>query len=69
MRSFIGSSGRDCVLSILFILFNFLALMLGFLKVICYGCVIMTPPTLNLHIGRRTNLILIEPNIILKQPV
>ena len=27
------------------------------------------PPTLNLHIGRRTNLILIEPNIILKQPV
>ena len=50
MHTIIGSSGRDCVLSY----FNFMALKLGFLKVIYSEWVNMTP-SLNFHIGRRIN--------------
>ena len=63
MCTIIGSSGRDCVLSY----FNFMALRLGFLKVLYSGWLNMTP--LNLHSRRRTNPILIQLNTILKQPI
>ena len=55
MHTIIGSSGRDCVL---IILFSFMALRLGFLKVIYSGWVNMIS-TVNLHIGKRTNPLLL----------
>ena len=48
MDTILGSSGRDFVL---IIYFNFMALSVGFLKLIYSGRFSMT---LNLHIGRRT---------------
>ena len=51
MRTIVGSSGRDCISY-----YNLMALNLGFLKVIYSGWVSVTP---NLHIGRKTNPILI----------
>ena len=55
MQTIIVSSGRNCVLMILFHLYETKA---GLFKVICSGWVNMTPPH-NLHIGRRANPILI----------
>ena len=56
MHTIIGSSGRDCVLIKSY--FNFIkVLRLGFLRVIYPEWVNITP-FLNLHIGRRTNSIL-----------
>ena len=43
MHTMMGSSGGDCVMRGLFY-FNFMALWLGFLKVICSGCVSITTP-------------------------
>ena len=64
MRTIIGSSGGDCVLMILFQLNDSKA---GPFKVIYSGWIKMTCP--NLHTGRRTNLILIQLNTILQQPI
>ena len=65
MRPILGYSGRDCVLINFFQLY---ALGLSFFKLIYSGWINMTLPPLNLHIGRRTNPILIL-NTILKQPI
>ena len=55
MHTIIGSSGRDCVLIILFHLYETKAKLV---KVICSGWVNMNPPR-NCHIERRANPILI----------
>ena len=65
MRPILGYSGRDCVLINFFQLY---ALGLSFFKLIYSGWINNDPPPLYLHIGRRTNPILIL-NTILKQPI
>ena len=64
LRTIIDSSGRDCVLMILFQLSGSKD---GLFESIFAGWITMT--TLNLHSGRRTNPILIYFNTILKQPI
>ena len=62
MHKIIGSSARDCVLIILFQLNGSKA---GF-----FESQYDPPPLhLKLHIGKRTNPILIQLNTILKQPI
>ena len=57
LRTSICSSGRECVLIILFQLYG--SIRLGFLKAISSGWVSMTPPPLPQHSTERTNPILL----------
>ena len=74
MCTTIGASGRDCVyyvavtLSDLFQPNDWFYGLTSF-KVIFLGGPICLLPSINLHIGRRANPILIKLNKILKQPI
>ena len=56
MHTITDSSGRDCVLIILFQLYSSKA---GLFKVLYSGWVSMTPPPPNLNNGRKANQIII----------
>ena len=67
IHTILGSSRRDCVLIILFQLYD--SKSGPFEGNLFWVSVWHSPPPTNLQIGRRTNPILIQHNTILKQPI